>query len=39
MKKIRKGIGKLLCTLVSVSLLAVLVTVGWFGVQGYNMYQ
>ena len=39
MRTILKGIGKLFCALVSVLLVAVLVVGGWFGIQGYNMYQ
>ena len=39
MRTILKGIGKLFCVLLSVLLVAVLVVGGWFGVQGYNMYQ
>ena len=38
MRTILKGIGKLFCALVSVLLVAVLVVGGWFGIQGYNMY-
>ena len=39
MRTILKGIGKLFCVLLSVLLVAALVVGGWFGVQGYNMYQ
>ena len=39
MRTILKGIGKLICALVSILLVAVLIIGGWFGVQGYNMYQ
>lgn len=39
MRTILKGIGKLFCALVSILLVAVLIIGGWFGVQGYNMYQ
>lgn len=39
MRTILKGIGKFFCVLISVLLVAALVVGGWFGVQGYNMYQ
>ena len=39
MRTILKGIGKLFCVLILVLLVAALVVGGWFGVQGYNMYQ
>lgn len=39
MKMFFKGLCKIFCTLVSILLVLVLAVGGWFGFQGYKMYQ